>query len=175
MSLSLSSTARLVDHEHRLSFAVILGSFRSQGGTELDQHYVSLSYLHNTDTSTGGANDLDEDLRGGNNRDEGALSSTSSPMKRFLEWARGRWLTMFSGFGAKGSNESWWGSRGDLGNNARAESSFEEPSSSKRKIGINVDVDVHCISGGGMGPVDEVGENKAAPDREDMVSDDDSG
>lgn len=39
---------RLVDHEQRLSFAVILGSFRGRGGvgTELDQHYVSLSYLH---------------------------------------------------------------------------------------------------------------------------------
>lgn len=39
---------RLVDHEQRLSFAVIFGSFRSKGveGPDLDQHYVSLSYLH---------------------------------------------------------------------------------------------------------------------------------
>lgn len=37
-----------MDHEQRLSFAVIFGSFRSRGveGPELDQHYVSLSYLH---------------------------------------------------------------------------------------------------------------------------------
>lgn len=37
-----------MDHEQKLSFAVIFGSFRSRGeeGPELDQHYVSLSYLH---------------------------------------------------------------------------------------------------------------------------------
>lgn len=161
-----------MDHEHRLSFAVIFGSFRSRGGTELDQHYVSLGYLHKTET--GGSDDLGEDIRGGN-RDTGAVSNTSTVMKRFLEWARGGWLTAFSGFGAKGGNETWRGSRGDHGNNARAGSSFEESSSMKRNVDVNVDADVDCFRGEGKGSRDEEGGKTAAPDGEDMVSDNNRG
>lgn len=183
-----------MDHEQRLSFAVILGSFRSRGGTELDQHYVSLSYLHKPKAGTlpterGSADDSNhngEDIRG-RTGDVGALSpqaGTSKLGKRFLEWARGEWLTALSGFGAKGGSETWRSSRGKPeagrgghGSTVGAKASVMVSSSSGRNFDVDADVDVDCMSGEVKGPSDEAGGKILAPDCEDgldMLSGEDS-
>lgn len=62
-----------MDHEQRLSFAVIFGSFRSRGleGSELDQHYVSLSYLHEPKSGLWPAATEDETEKGSLQSEDG--------------------------------------------------------------------------------------------------------
>lgn len=98
-----------MDHEQRLSFAVIIGSFRGHGGKELDQHYVSLSYLHEP---KGGLPPADEesdpeeeptaaedvDVGGGG---ESAQARSSEIAKRFSKWIRAQRLAVLREFGAE--------------------------------------------------------------------------
>ncbi|CBN77444.1 conserved unknown protein [Ectocarpus siliculosus] len=105
---------RLVDHEQRLSFAVIIGSFRGHGGKELDQHYVSLSYLHEPKGGLLPAeeeNDPEEeptatedvDIGGGWGGGEGesAQARSSEIAKRFSKWIRAQRLAVLREFGAE--------------------------------------------------------------------------
>ena len=112
---------RLVDHEQRLSFAVIIGSFRGRGAKELDQHYVSLSYLHEPKGGILPAEaeeDLDEGPAGprgdgaaeeAGGRGAGGLGSpqarSSEIAKRFSRWIREQRLAVLRGFGADEEEE----------------------------------------------------------------------
>lgn len=108
-----------MDHEQRLSFAVIFGSFRGRGGKELDQHYVSLSYLHEPkggilpleveeDPSGEEATDLQNtdggDEGGGGTGWAGGKSPqarSSEIAKRFSRWIREQRLAVLRGFSAE--------------------------------------------------------------------------
>lgn len=109
---------RLVDHEQRLSFAVIFGSFRSKGveGPDLDQHYVSLSYLHEpiggilpaetedeeTPNTNNNADTNDEETDA--NRDQEAPMSPQARLSaitgRLGTWMRMQKKAALRGFGA---------------------------------------------------------------------------
>ncbi|CAM9846637.1 unnamed protein product [Ectocarpus fasciculatus] len=105
---------RLVDHEQRLSFAVIIGSFRGHGGEELDQHYVSLSYLHepkggllpaeeenDPEEEPTAAEDVDVGGGGGGGGGEPAQARSSEIAKRFSKWIRAQRLAVLREFGAE--------------------------------------------------------------------------
>ncbi|CAM9395735.1 unnamed protein product [Scytosiphon promiscuus] len=115
---------RLVDHEQRLSFAVIIGSFRGRGEEELDQHYVSLSYLHEpiggllpaevereggqeTQDATQGADAASKG--GGGIVDESLQARSSEIAKRFSRWIREQRLAVLRGFGVEEEEEGWEG------------------------------------------------------------------
>lgn len=110
-----------MDHEQRLSFAVIIGSFRGRGDEELDQHYVSLSYLHepiggllpvevNEDggaDSHDAAPNADAANDGGGRIAEESLQARSSEIaKRFSRWIREQRLAVLRGFGV---DDGWDG------------------------------------------------------------------
>ncbi len=121
---SANATRRLVDHEQRLSFAVIIGSFRGRGGKELDQHYVSLSYLHEPKGGILPAEAEEEDPEGGGTPGGGSQgdngegggggaggagspprSRSSEIARRFSRWIREQRLAVLRGFGADEEEE----------------------------------------------------------------------
>lgn len=102
---------------------MIIGSFRGRGGKELDQHYVSLSYLHEP---KGGILPLEveedpseEEARGPQNADGGGKARvgtgwaggkspqarSSEIAKRFSRWIREQRLAVLRGFGAEEAEE----------------------------------------------------------------------
>lgn len=113
-----------MDHEQRLSFAVIIGSFRGRGEEELDQHYVSLSYLHEPkggllpaelekdsgEESQDRTRNADAAKEGGGGIVEESLQGRSSEVaKRFSRWIREQRLAVLRGFGV---DEGWEGGEG---------------------------------------------------------------
>ena len=157
---------RLVDHEQRLSFAVIFGSFRSRGGKELDQHYVSLSYLHEpkgglqapwagcVEEPAGLSAEKGDDRREGTG-ERGASAGASVSEMRVSKRARERWLTMQRGFGVERRSDtpghSWGGIEGKLdaggagqGDTALVGAPYDEYPSTWRETGVDVDVDVEA-------------------------------
>ena len=117
----LPALKRLVDHEQRLSFAVIFGSFRTRGQSELDQHYVSLSYLHEP---KGGILPVEveeedpEEAAGGNYEGEGDANArsrqgrSSEIAKRFSRWIREQRLAVLRGVGTEGAEHGFGSPRG---------------------------------------------------------------
>lgn len=102
---------------------MIIGSFRGRGGKELDQHYVSLSYLHepkggilpleveeepSAEGATGSRNADGGDKGGGGTGWAGGKSPqarSSEIAKRFSRWIREQRLAVLRGFGAEEEEE----------------------------------------------------------------------
>lgn len=106
-----------MDHEQRLSFAVIFGSFRARGAKELDQHYVSLSYLHDpkggihpTEDVAGSdesPNSVAGHVRGTDEADVNSSDVRASKIaKKFAAWGREQHANVMRGLGSDGVNQA---------------------------------------------------------------------
>ena len=100
---------------------MIIGSFRGRGGKELDQHYVSLSYLHEpkggilpaeeenpeAEPTDLGQDDVDDAGEGERRaaRARSPQARSSEIAKRFSAWIREQRLAVLRGFGADDEEE----------------------------------------------------------------------
>lgn len=183
---------RLVDHEQRLSFAVILGSFRGRGGAELDQHYVSLSYLHEPKggilpadvddpegqvASAAGGADSELEVAG----DVDALSPqarASARAKRFSDWVREQRLAVLRGIRVerpgnppKGAGKVAAGEAGvgvEDGDHGEGERKVEAQPGEHRGAGVDADGSGSDATGfsdrlGEAGPAVDYGQGAGTP------------